>query len=182
MNIVTSVNFLDQSKLRDIPELLESYYVSPDYWHTFVWLTCNGESAVSFSSREECVAPLFDVPGLVINTDPDRPVEWIQLEKPFHVGSIEVLWRNEWIVKGASGPTLGSDPHTHHRGPLDDNPQNAVAAARSLSGLLLSSNDRQQMLICCSVEAPLNVEIAVRDAEVTELLSYHSIKPLPAEC
>lgn len=153
----------------------DAYAQTDDYWHFFVALrVTNGDSLV-FTTEEFGIGPRFEVFALRMQREAVQE-EWRALPQPFKVSSVRPLWRNEWTESGASGPTLGVDPATHHagRGPV---PAHALSHARVLSGVLLADVDDDHIIVTASDSAPFNVEIFVDPVDVDEALNR--FEPLP---
>lgn len=137
---------------------IDAYAQHEGYWHLVVALRTSVGAPFLFTAGERSAGFRFEV--FPISVRRGEPVEcpWRSLARPFVIQKATPLWRIEWTVRGAQGPTIGSDPYTHFagRGPASDQ---AAARARVLAGVLLQSDSGDGIVVAASDSAPLNVDI-----------------------
>lgn len=137
---------------------IDAYAQHEGYWHLVVALRTSVGAPFLFTTGERSAGFRFEV--FPIGVRRGEPVEcpWRSLARPFVIQKATPLWRVEWTVRGAQGPTIGSDPYTHFagRGPASDQ---AAARARVLAGVLLQSESGEGIVVAASDSAPFNVDI-----------------------
>jgi hypothetical protein len=152
--------------------------VDAGYWHLHVALCHSDGTQCVFSTQEHNVAPRFDV--YTIDWKPDDEARSTGVERklplPILVSAIHGLWREEWIERGASGTTVGTEPYTQYAGRTGSRTAEAVAAARVLAGLMLEGAGGR-IAIVASPSAPLNVDPLLGDA-LDAALDDYAIEPL----
>lgn len=137
---------------------IDAYAQHEGYWHLVVALRTSVGAPFLFTTEERSAGFRFDV--FPIGVRRGEPVEcpWRALTRPLVIQNATPLWRVEWTVRGAQGPTIGSDPYTHFagRGPASDQ---AATRARVLAGVLLQSESGEGIVVAASDSAPFNVDI-----------------------
>jgi len=136
-------------------------------------------SVLMFKSSERHIAPKFDVSEIeAVNTSIDPPA-WIPVEPPLGVSRLRYLRRDEWLMRGAVGPTLGVDPHTQLVGPVGSANSSSVASATVLAGVLFESGAGGRIAVYTSPSAPLNIDIATDAHAVDDVLAMHTSSQRP---
>ena len=157
-----------------MPPSITAYFVAPDYWHTEVWLRSAKGEKVRFFSKEHNIAPLFDVSAIEAELPSGEPPQWNRLGREIMVASVEPLWRDEWLERGASGPTVGNNPHTQFSGRVGAASDSAVVSATVLAGVHLREAHGPGITLIASPYAPLNIDIAADVDGVSKVLHEHS--------
>jgi len=160
---------------------LEAYAQQEGHWHPQVMLRGAPDSVFIFSSDSQWLGPRFEVFPLQLHCAPAQEADWRALASPFDVVQAVPLWRHEWLERGASGPSLGSETCTHHagRGPVGTR---AVLQVRVRAGVLLKSRSGALMLIAASDCAPFNVEIYPNHAAALAALDgFEALQAKPPE-
>ena len=154
----------------------DAWHLDDGYWHLVLSLRRIDGTHVAFVSRDTNVAPLFDVYSIDIEPSTVRPSAWRELDAPFQIESIQAMWREEWLVPGATHLTIGDNPHTLFVGPSDSVPPGAVASAQVLAGWLFSDGFNRQLAVVSSPSAPLNVDFHFDADAVSAVISAHTIR------
>jgi hypothetical protein len=158
-----------------ISQAITHVSIADDYWHSQVFLRTSEGTVFEFFSEEHPLAHLFDVYSIAFGAPKRSPEVWGALDAPFQVESVHALWRDEWLVPGAAGPTLGNNPHTQHSGPVGTAPPSAVASATVLAGILIAGPGNSAA-VTASITAPLNIDFAVGTQAVSAVLAKHTVR------
>jgi hypothetical protein len=143
----------------------DAFFVHAGYWHTFVALRAVDGRQIVFSTRDEVLAPRFEVFSLVFSEENIEAKEWIALGGIFTVALAVPLWRNEWLEPMAAHQEdlSGQAPSfTHHAG-SGEMASTTLARAKVQSAVWLSSAQDEHIVIAASNRAPFNIDIAVAD-------------------
>ncbi|MBD9436716.1 hypothetical protein IB223_11500 [Pseudoxanthomonas sp. PXM03] len=144
---------------------IDAYAQDDGYWHLFVALRIVGGVPFVFRTEERSAGPRFDVFPIHGGREADARPAWCELARPFVIERAIPLWRVEWTERGATWPTVGSDPYTHFAGRGPASPQ-AANRARVLAGVLLHSATGEGIVVAASDSAPFNVDLFLpADAE-----------------
>lgn len=137
---------------------VDAYAQDEGYWHLFVALRIVGGNPFVFRTEERSAASRFDVFPICRSIEEDARHVWRDLGRPLVIERVIPLWRVEWTERGATSPTIGSDPYTHFAGRGPASPQ-AASRARVLAGILLQSRTGEGIIVAGSDSAPFNVDI-----------------------
>jgi hypothetical protein len=150
------------------------YFVDDGYWHGQVFLRTADGTAFEFFAEEHSLAKFFDVNTLAFaGTCGDRE-SWNAIQSPIRATYVRALWRDEWLVPGATGPTVGTTPHTQFSGPVGSAPTDAVHSATLLAGILFSDGDKS-IVVTASASVPLSMDVVLNPVDIAELVSEHTL-------
>jgi len=126
-------------------------------------------TALGLIAEEHSAGHWFEVFTLGIRTDAHERA-WKLFPVPLSVEQVTSLWRFEWLVEGASGPTLGGNPKTQYagRGPI---PAAALSAARVEAGVVLKCASGNRVFAAASATSPFAVDVAVDQREISKTLN-----------
>ena len=158
-----------------LPSRIDAFFVENGYWHLEVWLRSPAGQRARLFTSEHNIAKWFDVSSIEIDTPEHEPPKWTLLGREALIVSVEPLWREEWLTKGASGPTVGADPHTQWTDAIGTAPADAVAVVRVLAGVLLRESSGPGIAVTAATTAPLNVDLSMEPSAISKVLEGHSI-------